>query len=211
MATGRLNFSKAKYSLQSELNSNYLQQVYGMEMTNYMPWDLVLNNNFNYTINTGRADGYNTNVPFWNASMAKGFLKNKRAEFKICFSGVRFPGFRRANPTSMEIGKYHERVKITVAFLRAKIGDYRLQSTKIWLIKYSRYQLSQRLPAFTIVLRAEFVENLALKRVANRIRFNLTFAQRENVACCITMKLSRFQQRFLSRFGLGNIETQRML
>lgn len=83
MASGRLNFSKAKYSLQSELNSNYLQQVYGMEMTNYMPWGLVLNNNFNYTINTGRADGYNTNVPFWNASMAKGFLKNKRAEFKL--------------------------------------------------------------------------------------------------------------------------------
>ena len=54
-----------------------------MEMTNYMPWGLVLNNNFNYTINTGRADGYNTNVPFWNASMAKGFLKNKRAEFKL--------------------------------------------------------------------------------------------------------------------------------
>ncbi len=81
--TGRLNISKAKYSLQPSLNSNYLQQVYGFGMTNYLPWGIVLNNDFNYTVNTGRADGYNTKVPFWNASLAKGFLKNKRAEVKF--------------------------------------------------------------------------------------------------------------------------------
>jgi hypothetical protein len=81
--TARVNFSKAKYSLQPQLNSNYLQQVYGCGMTNYLPWGLVLNNDFNYTINTGRADGYNTQIPFWNASLAKGFMKNKRAEFKL--------------------------------------------------------------------------------------------------------------------------------
>lgn len=37
----------------------------------------------NYTINSGRADGYNTSVAFWNASIAKSFLKNKRAEIKF--------------------------------------------------------------------------------------------------------------------------------
>jgi hypothetical protein len=42
-----------------------------------------LNNNFNYTINTGRADGYNLNLPLWNVSMAKSFLKNNRAEIKF--------------------------------------------------------------------------------------------------------------------------------
>lgn len=82
-ASGRLNISKIAYSLQPVLNSNYLQQVYGLEMTNYLPWGMVINNNFNYTVNTGRADGYNTKVPFWNASLAKGFLKNKRAEVKF--------------------------------------------------------------------------------------------------------------------------------
>ncbi len=81
--TGRLNISKAKYSLQPQLNSKYLQQVYSYGMTNYLPWGIVLNNDFTYTVNTGRADGYNTKVPFWNASLAKGFLKNKRAEIKL--------------------------------------------------------------------------------------------------------------------------------
>jgi hypothetical protein len=81
--TARLNISQAKYSLQPMLNSNYLQQVYGIDMTNYLPGGLVVNNNFNYTVNSGRADGYNTKVPFWNASIAKSFMKNKRAEVKF--------------------------------------------------------------------------------------------------------------------------------
>jgi len=81
--TATLRFSKAAYSLQEQLNSNYLSQIYGAEITNYLPWKLVLNNNFNYTINTGRADGYNTKIPSWNASIAKSFLKNKRAELKL--------------------------------------------------------------------------------------------------------------------------------
>lgn len=82
-ATARVNISKTNYSLQPQLNNNYLQQVYGMEMNNYLPWGLVVNNSINYTINTGRADGYNTNVAFWNASIAKSFLKNQRAELKL--------------------------------------------------------------------------------------------------------------------------------
>ena len=83
MARGRLNISQAKYSLQPSLNSNYLQQVYAMDATGYLPFGIVVNSTFNYTINTGRADGYNTSIPIWNASLAKSFLKNKRAEFKL--------------------------------------------------------------------------------------------------------------------------------
>jgi hypothetical protein len=83
MASGRWNISSARYSLQPSLNSNYMQQVYGFDMTNYIPWGVVLNNNINYTVNTGRADGYNTKVALWNASVAKSFLKNKRGEVKF--------------------------------------------------------------------------------------------------------------------------------
>ena len=36
-----------------------------------------------YTINEGRAPGFNTAVPIWNASISKFFLKNKRAELKL--------------------------------------------------------------------------------------------------------------------------------
>jgi hypothetical protein len=80
---GRWNISQAEYSLQPSLNSNYLQQVYGVDATGYLPLGIILNTTFNYTINTGRADGYNTKIPMWNASVARSFLKNKRAELKF--------------------------------------------------------------------------------------------------------------------------------
>jgi hypothetical protein len=87
-ASARLNFSTAEYSLQPQLNSNYLQEVYNLEMTNYLPWGIVLNNTLNYTKNSGRADGYNIGIPFWNASLAKSFLKNKRAELKLSVADI---------------------------------------------------------------------------------------------------------------------------
>lgn len=82
-ATARLSISKATYTLQPRLNTNYLQQTYNVEMNNYLPLGLMMNNSFNYIINSGRADGFNTKVPFWNASLAKAFMKNKRAEIKL--------------------------------------------------------------------------------------------------------------------------------
>ncbi len=88
MASARLNISRAEYSLQPVLNTNYLQQVYNLEMTNYLPGGFSLNNTLNYTKNTGRADGFNIGVPFWNASVAKSFLKNKRAEIKLSVNDI---------------------------------------------------------------------------------------------------------------------------
>ena len=82
-ASARLNISKAKYSLQPQFGTNYLQQTYNMDATAYLPFGFILNNTFNYTVNSGRADGFNIQVPFWNASLAKGFLKGKRAEVKL--------------------------------------------------------------------------------------------------------------------------------
>ena len=82
-ANARLSISRATYTLQPRLNTNYLQQTYNVEMNNYLPLGFLMNNSFNYVINSGRADGFNTKVPFWNASLAKGFMKNKRAEIKL--------------------------------------------------------------------------------------------------------------------------------
>lgn len=87
-ANARLSFTNAKYSLQPTLNSNYLTERYGIDMLNYLPLGLTLNNTLNYTINTGRADGYNTSIPIWNASLAKSFLKNKRAEIKFSVTDI---------------------------------------------------------------------------------------------------------------------------
>jgi hypothetical protein len=81
--TARYSFSNTNNAINPTLNTNFLTKVFGADMTNYLPLNIVLNQSFNYAINTGRAEGFNTAIPIWNASFSKFFLKNKRAEIKM--------------------------------------------------------------------------------------------------------------------------------
>jgi hypothetical protein len=81
--TVRYSFSQTTNEVNPTLNTNFLTKVFGADMTNYLPLNIVLNQSFNYAINTGRAEGFNTAIPIWNASFSKFFLKNKRAEIKM--------------------------------------------------------------------------------------------------------------------------------
>ena len=81
--TARHSYSKTNNALNSALNTNYVTRLYGADLTNYLPFEMVLNQSMNYTINEGRSAGFNTAIPIWNASISKFFMKNKRAELKI--------------------------------------------------------------------------------------------------------------------------------
>lgn len=81
--TARHAYSKTNNALNPALNTNYVTRIYGADLTNYLPFEIVLNQSMNYTINEGRAAGFNTAIPIWNASVSKFFMKNKRAELKI--------------------------------------------------------------------------------------------------------------------------------
>jgi len=81
--TARHSYSITNNAINTALNTNYVTRVYGADITNYLPFEIVLNQSMNYTINEGRAAGYNTAIPIWNASISKFFMKNKRAELKI--------------------------------------------------------------------------------------------------------------------------------
>ena len=81
--TARHSYSVTNNAINKALNTNYLTRAYSVDITNYLPFDIVLNQSMNYTINEGRAAGFNTAVPIWNATISKFFLKNKRAEIKI--------------------------------------------------------------------------------------------------------------------------------
>jgi hypothetical protein len=81
--TARHSYSNTNNKLNSALNTNYVTRIYGADITNYLPFEIVFNQSLNYTINEGRAPGFNTAIPIWNASFSKFFMKNKRAELKI--------------------------------------------------------------------------------------------------------------------------------
>ena len=80
---GGITYNKAKYSLQSSLNNNYLTQDYGIDIGWQLPKNFYLSTDFTYTISSRRSEGFNAKVPLWNAAFSKLFLKYNRGEMKI--------------------------------------------------------------------------------------------------------------------------------
>lgn len=92
----KLNFSvganiginTTKYSLPSSPDNEYLSQEYSTSIDWQLPKNFFFNTEFTYAINSQRADGFNTNVPLWNASLSKQFLKYNRGEFKLAVTDL---------------------------------------------------------------------------------------------------------------------------
>jgi Outer membrane protein beta-barrel family/Carboxypeptidase regulatory-like domain len=78
-----MNYYKTTYSLQQALNTTYFSQEYGLNADWELPKGFYLSSEFTYTINNRRADGFNTNVPLWNSSISKQFLRFNRGELKL--------------------------------------------------------------------------------------------------------------------------------
>jgi len=78
-----VNFTRARYTIQENLNTQYFTHTYSADISYTFPKNFILSTDFDYTFNTGRSDGFNQNFAMWNAGLAKQLLKNKRAEIKL--------------------------------------------------------------------------------------------------------------------------------
>lgn len=78
-----INYYKTQYGLQASLNTAYLNQEYGTELNWQLPRSFYFNTAFTYTINSQRANGFNTRVPLWNAFISKQFLPFNRGELRL--------------------------------------------------------------------------------------------------------------------------------
>lgn len=81
--TAGITYNNARYSLQQNLNTEFFTQTYTTDFSYTFKKDIIASTDFDWMINTGRTDGFNQNIPMWNASLAKQFLKNKTAEVKL--------------------------------------------------------------------------------------------------------------------------------
>lgn len=76
-------YNNVSYSLQPSLNDNYYTQTYSVDVSYTFLKSLVFSTDFDYYINTGRANGYNQSVPLWNTSLALQMFKKKNGELKF--------------------------------------------------------------------------------------------------------------------------------
>jgi hypothetical protein len=77
------SFTFARYTLQPEQNGDFFTQTFTAEPTYYTKSGWVLSTDFSYIKNTGRAEGFNTSIPLWSASIAKQLFKKKEGEIKF--------------------------------------------------------------------------------------------------------------------------------
>lgn len=77
------NYYHTKYSLREDLDTKYFNQQYGADVNWELPKNFYLSTQFTYSINSQRAEGFNTKVPLWNAAISRQFLRFNRGELKL--------------------------------------------------------------------------------------------------------------------------------
>ncbi|MDB5252213.1 MAG: TonB-dependent receptor [Flaviaesturariibacter sp.] len=85
---GGLTYNDFHNKLQKATNQSYLSQTYSVDATYTFKHNIILSSDFDYFVNNGRAAGFNQNVPMWNASIAKQFLKAKQAEVRFSVNDI---------------------------------------------------------------------------------------------------------------------------
>lgn len=83
MVGADLSYNRTAYSIMGELNQDYLNQTYYFDFSVNLPKGFTLETSMDYTIYSGLADGFNEEVPIWNAALSKSLLKDKRARIRL--------------------------------------------------------------------------------------------------------------------------------
>lgn len=84
---GRFSYNSVKYSVRQSINNNlnskYFSQDYSTDINYYILKSLILSTDFNYSIQSGLADGYNLHIPLWNAAIAWQLFEKKNGELRF--------------------------------------------------------------------------------------------------------------------------------
>lgn len=82
-ANANYNYNDASYSVQENLNNKYFNHSYSLDVTYTFFKNFMLSSDFDYFVNSGRSDGFNQNVPLWNASAAWVLFKKRNGELRF--------------------------------------------------------------------------------------------------------------------------------
>jgi len=82
---GNVSFNNVTNSIEGQTNQQYFNYGGNARTAVYLPWDLTLESDVNYSTNAGYADGFEQNEWLWNASLQKTIFKQKNGtiRFKI--------------------------------------------------------------------------------------------------------------------------------
>lgn len=84
------NFSQnaVHYDLDSAFEQTYTSRNYNMNLSLTLPGQFMFNSNLSIAVNKGRNDGYDQNVPIWDAEISRSFLKGERLSISLSASDL---------------------------------------------------------------------------------------------------------------------------
>ena len=82
---GNVSYNKVNNSLEGQQNQEYFNYGGRASTTIYLPFDLLIESDINYSTNSGYADGFDQDELLWNAALSKQLFKDKNGtiRFKI--------------------------------------------------------------------------------------------------------------------------------
>ena len=82
---GTMSYNKVNNSLEGQQNQEYFNYGGNASTTIYLPFDLLIESDINYSTNSGYADGFDQDELLWNAALSKQLFKDKNGtiRFKI--------------------------------------------------------------------------------------------------------------------------------
>jgi len=81
--SANINYSGARYDIQPANNTNYFNYAFSFDYNVNLPLGIIIGSDITYTLNAGRAEGYNVDVTMLNAFISKSVFKNKRGQIKL--------------------------------------------------------------------------------------------------------------------------------
>ena len=82
-ASANLTYNQATYSVNQQLSNKYFSHSYSLDITYTILKKINISSDFDYITNSGRSDGFNQNIPLWNASAAMFLFKKKNGELRF--------------------------------------------------------------------------------------------------------------------------------
>jgi hypothetical protein len=78
-----VNYSGARYDIQPRNNTDYFNYSFSLDYNINLPLGFIVGSDITYTLNAGRAEGYNVDVTMLNAFISKSVFKDKRGLIKL--------------------------------------------------------------------------------------------------------------------------------
>lgn len=80
---GNINHNKVKNSLEGQRDQEYLNYGGNANTTLYLPWDISIESDINYSTNSGYSDGFTQDEWLWNASIQKQLFSQKNGTIRL--------------------------------------------------------------------------------------------------------------------------------